>query len=152
MPKEAAPNTFVYEITPAWFDLDPARIVYTGRYTDFAMRAIDGWFLDRVGADFYRMNFEWGISTPFIHTECDFHAPLTTHDTLLLSVYPEKIGSRALTFRVEGTAQEEEIRCFVGRFVCVCVHASMGSRRKRAIRLDPRIEKAARSELSPSIE
>ena len=148
MSRHTEPRAFVHRIVPVWSDLDPARIVYTGRYTDYALRAIDAWMLDRTGADFYRMNFEWGIGTPFVHTECDIKSSLTPRDTLLVAVLIEKVGTSALTFRVEGSVQSDGRSCFVGRFVCVCVEAAAQSKDLRAIPLDPRIETAAQADLA----
>ena len=133
---------------PVWGDLDPARIVYTGRFTDYALRAIDTWFLDRVGADFYTMNLEWGIGTPFVHTECDLKSSLTPRDALLVDVRVARIGSTSLTFRVEGTIEADGRSCFEGRFVCVCVEAAQQSLAPRAIPLDRRIRDAAEADLA----
>ena len=151
-PIEAASDLqpFVYRLTPVWGDLDPARIVYTGRYTDYALRAIDGWMLDRAGADFYRMNFEWGIGTPFVHTELDLKSSLTPRDTLLVTVRIAKVGTTSLAFRVDGAASRgSSVRpCFEGRFVCVCVEAAAQSENLRAIPLDPRIRAAAEADMA----
>ena len=141
---------FIHEIRPVWGDLDPARIVYTGRFTDYAMRAIDAWMLDRTGADFYRMNFEWGIGTPFVHTECDLKSSLTPRDTLLIAVRVDKIGTSSLTFRVEGTIEADGRPCFTGRFVCVCVEAAEQSQNPRSMPLDRRIKVAAQADLALS--
>ena len=145
-PTEARP--FVYRIVPVWGDLDPARIVYTGRFTDYALRAIDAWMLARTGADFYTMNFEWGIGTPFVHTECDLRSSLTPRDALLVAVSIEKLGNSSLMFRIEGTIEADGRPCFTGRFVCVCVEAAAQSQNPRAIPLDPRIKTAAQADLA----
>lgn len=148
MSKPTEPRAFVHAIVPVWGDLDPARIVYTGRYTDYAMRAIDAWFLERVGADFYTMNFDWGIGTPFVHIECDLKSSLTPRDVLLVAIRVKKIGSTSLTFDVEGTVEADGRPCFEGRFVCVCVEAAQQSQAPRAIALDKRIRVAAEADLA----
>ena len=148
MSKPTEPVPYVYRVVPVWGDLDPARIVYTGRYTDYALRAIDGWMQARVGADFYTMNFEWGIGTPFVHTECDIKASLATHDVAMITVGIEKIGRTSLTFKVEGTIEASGARCMSGRFVCVCVEATAQSNAPRALPLDPRIRSAAEVDLA----
>ena len=68
---------FVHRLAPYWADADPAGIVYTGRFADFSLRAIDAWMQDRAGAGFYRVNVDWGIGTPFVRAECDMRARAT---------------------------------------------------------------------------
>ncbi len=82
MSKPTEALVFVYRVVPTWGDLDSARIVYTASYTDYAMRAIVAWFLERVGADFYAKNFDGGIGTPFVHNSCDIKSSLTPRDRL----------------------------------------------------------------------
>ena len=142
---------FTHRLTPTWGDADPARMVYTGRFPDFALRAIDAWMLDKVGVDFYRMNEDWGIGTPFVHLECDFRSPATPRDTLLIAVEIERVGATSLTFKVAGTIEADTRLCFEGRFVCVCVDGRQQSQAgARPMPLDPRIRAAAEKDLQAS--
>lgn len=119
--KAASAGPFVHRLVPTWGDSDPARMVYTGRFPDFALRAIDAWLLENAGVDFYRMNVDWGIGTPFVHLECDFRSPATPRDALLIAVEVEKVGTTSLGFRITATIEDDGRLCFEGRFVCVCV-------------------------------
>ena len=139
---------FVHRLTPTWGDADAARMIYTGRFPDFALRAIDAWMLEKVGADFYRMNVDWRVGTPFVHLECDFRSPATPRDTLLITVAVAKVGASSLAFKVAGTIEADGRLCFEGRFVCVCVDADAQSHAgARPMPLDPRIRDAAEKEL-----
>ena len=139
---------FVHRLVPTWGDADPARMIYTGRFPDFALRAIDAWMLENVGADFYGMNVDWGIGTPFVHLECDFRSPVTPRDRLLIAVEVEKVGTASLTFKVAGKIEADGRLCFDGRFVCVCVDAGAQSKAgARPMPLDPRIKAAAARDL-----
>ena len=149
--KRASLQPFVHRLTPTWGDADPARMIYTGRFPDFALRAIDAWMLEKVGASFYGMNMDWGIGTPFVHLECDFRSPATPRDTLLIAVAVEKVGESSLAFKVAATIEADGRLCFEGRFVCVCVDASAQSKAgARPMPLDPRIRAAAEREMQAS--
>jgi acyl-CoA thioesterase FadM len=140
-------GAFVHRIRPTWGETDTARIVYTARYPDYGLRAIDAWFLERVGADFYRMNTEWGIGTPFVRLECDFRAPLTPRDLVEIEVAVERVGERSLTFCVRGRITGSGLLAFEGRFVCVCVNVGDQPRQDaKSIPLDPRIRQAAEAD------
>lgn len=138
---------FVHTLVPTWGESDPALMVYKGRFPDYALRAIDAWMSANVGADFYRMNVDWGVGTPFVHLECDFRSPATPRDTLLLAVEVADIGRTSLTFRVTCRIAEDDRLCFEGRFVCVCVAGAKQWRKDaKASPLDPRIRKAAEAD------
>ena len=76
-----------------WGESDPARIVYTARFLDFAMDAIEAFFTDRLGASFYEFNMDHGLGTPFVHVELDFRSPLTPRDTLVPFLRRARPGS-----------------------------------------------------------
>lgn len=140
-------HPFIHRLTPTWGDADPARMIYTGRFPDFALRAIDAWLLEKVGADYYRMNVDWGIGTPFVHLECNFRSPATPRDTLLIAVEVEKVGASSVAFRVEATIESDGRLCFDGRFVCVCVDANAQYKAgARSMPLDARIRMAAQAD------
>lgn len=135
---------FVHRLVPTWGDSDPARMVYTGRFPDFALRAIDAWLMHNAGVNFYTMNVDWGIGTPFVHLECDFRSPATPRDALLIAVEVEKVGTTSLAFQVSATIEADGQLCFEGRFVCVCVDGKTQYKSgARPIPLDPRLKAAA---------
>jgi acyl-CoA thioesterase FadM len=139
-------EAFVHDIDPYWADADPAGIVYTGRFTDYALRAIDAWMEARAGAGFYRMNTEWGVGTPFVHTECDLRSPAKPGERLRVTVEIARVGATSLTFAVRGHGVRENQLRFEGRFVCVCVRASDQASEPRSIELDPRLRRAAEAD------
>lgn len=144
---QARARPFVHAIAPYRAEADPAGIVYTARFTDYALRAIDAWMIDRIGAGFYRMNTEWGIGTPFVHTECDLRAPARPGEALNISVFVERIGRTSLTFTVEGHGAERGLLHFEGRFVCVCARALQENAEVQPMALDARLRSAAEAEL-----
>lgn len=105
----------------SWGDTDSARIVYTARVSHFALEAIEGWFIDRLGVGFYDMDAPHGFGTPFVHMDIDFRSRMTPHDRLATRVLLEKVGRSSLHFMLESRAEGDGRICWSGRFVCACV-------------------------------
>lgn len=119
---ESARFPFVHRRRVRWGESDPARIVYTPRFLDYAMEAIESFFLDRLDAAFFEFNADHGIGTPFVHVELDFRSPLTPRDTLETEVRLARLGGSSLTFAVRGRVAERV--AYEGRLVCAFVAGS----------------------------
>ncbi|MGH6923709.1 MAG: acyl-CoA thioesterase [Propylenella sp.] len=119
--ESAAHPPYVHAIDVRWSDCDPARIAYTGRIPGFALDAIDAWWADAVGHDWYRMNLDRNIGTPFVHLDIDFRAPVTPRHPLLCEVALTRVGRRSCSFRVVG--RQDGRVCFEGAFVSAFVIA-----------------------------
>lgn len=111
---------FVFRRRIGWGDTDAARIVYTVRFFEFGMAAIEAWFREIWGMDWYAMHVERGEGSPFVHVEMDIAAPLVPGDLLDCTVRVEKLGKASLGFHVEGRRRDETL-CFTARFVSVVV-------------------------------
>lgn len=116
---------FVHEIHVRWADCDPARIAYTGRIPYFACDAIDAWWEAVVGQDWYHMNIDRNVGTPFVHMSLDFRSPVTPRHILRCTVKPVRLGSSSIRLRVEG--YQNGGLCFEGEFVEVFVVADKHS-------------------------
>lgn len=110
---------FVHLRRVRWGDSDPARIAYTARFGDFAMEAIEAFFLDRLGAGFYELNLDHGIGTPFVRLEFDFLSPLTPRDTLETEVRLVKLGGSSAHFALTGRVGARV--AFRARLISACV-------------------------------
>lgn len=111
---------FVWQRRIGFGDCDPARIAYTGRIPEFALEAIDAfWETLLDGDNWFRMNVDQGIGTPFVHMEFDFTAPITPRAALDCHVKPVSLGNSSVTFSVIGTQNGTE--CFSAEFVSVFV-------------------------------
>jgi len=130
----ARSGAYTHDIVVRWSDCDPARIAYTGRIPYFALDAIDAWWKAHVGADWFEMNIDQDVGTPFVHMSIDFRRPVTPRQLLNCSVRAIKLGESSIRFRVEGW-QDGEL-CFEGEFVEVFVEAA--AHRKRRIPADIR--------------
>mgnify|MGYP000294528357 CR=1 FL=1 len=106
---------------------DAAAIVYTPRFSDYCMEAVEVWFRDCIGIDWYRINTELGWGTPVVHMELDFKAPLKGGDRLGIVVRVAGIGRSTVTVALEGIRElsgESPLACeprrmqaFSARFV-----------------------------------
>ena len=83
---------YVQKRKPKWCETDGAQIVYTVRFVDYAMDAIEGWFRDVLKVDWFRMNTELDMGTPFVKIDMDIQSPLTPHHELEVRVLVERMG------------------------------------------------------------
>ncbi len=119
--------TFIHQITVRWSDCDPARIAYTGRIPYFALEAIDAWWEHTIGLDWYRLNVDEEIGTPFVHLSMDFRKTVTPRHKLFCFVKLIALGNSSVRFSVVGN-QDNQL-CFEGEFVEVFVDAAIHQKR-----------------------
>ena len=112
---------FAHAIRVAWGDCDPERIAYTARIPEWALAAIDAWWGEVIGLDWYALNIDRGFGTPFVHMTMDFSAPVTPRHPLLCEVRLTRLGESSIRHRVIGRQNGAE--CFSGDFVSAFVEA-----------------------------
>jgi len=117
----AGARPFVHRVKVRWADCDPAQIAYTGRLPALALEAIEAWWEHHTGFDWYRINRDRGIGTPFVHMAMDFRSPVTPRHLLDFEVTVTKFGSRSITYSVR--ASQDDVLCFTGEFVIAFVDA-----------------------------
>lgn len=109
---------FEHVVRVGWGDFDPARIAYTARIPAWALESIDAWWEHHLGGDgWFQMETDRNIGTPFVGLAMDFRAPVTPRHRLLCKVWPTRLGSKSITFRVEG--YQDGTLCFEGQFTSV---------------------------------
>lgn len=113
--------SFVHKIRVGWADCDPALIAFTGRIPCWALAAIDAWWEDAAGIDWYALNVDRGIGTPFVHMSLDFRSPITPRHPLLCEVSLTRLGNTSIHHRVGGS--QDGVLCFEGEFVSVFVES-----------------------------
>lgn len=119
---EIPDEAFVWERRVGFGDCDPARIAYTGRIPDFALEVIDRFWEDLLDGDnWFSMNVDQGIGTPFVHLDFDFSAPITARAPLRLKVAVASLGTSSIHFTVTG--DQNGTACFSARLICVTVRA-----------------------------
>jgi acyl-CoA thioesterase FadM len=111
-------SPFIHEIRVTWGDCDPAKIAYTGRLPAMALDAINAWWEAHLGGDgWFQMELDRNVGTPFVHLSLDFRSPVTPRHRLCCEVWPQALGDKSITFRVD--ARQDDVLCFEGTFVCV---------------------------------
>jgi 4-hydroxybenzoyl-CoA thioesterase len=123
LPSAAEPQGFVHRRLVTWGDTDPARMAYTGRFADFMLEAIEAWFRARLGTDWYRLNLDEKIGTPFVGLAMDFKSPVTPREALDIAVRVARVGGSSLSFAVEAHGADTGRLCFTGTATCVFVDA-----------------------------
>ncbi len=117
----AGAEPFEYTIRVGWADCDPETIAFTGRIPYFALEAIDAWWETHMGIDWYALNVDRNVGTPFVHMSLDFSSPVTPRHRLICTVELIKVGNRSIHYRVCG--YQDGTLCFKGKFVSVFVAA-----------------------------
>ena len=114
----STPAVFEHEIRVGWGDCDPARIAYTARLPWFALESIDAWWEHVSGGNgWFQMETDQNFGTPFVHMSMNFRSPVTPRHRLRCRVWPVRLGTTSIRFRVE--ASQDGVVCFDGEFVCV---------------------------------
>lgn len=91
---------FVHRRDIFWGDTDPAKIAYTGRFSDFLLEAIESFYRDRLGTDWYAITMDEDLGTPFVHMEFDFKSPVTPREPLAITVMVARSGRSSVDYRL----------------------------------------------------
>lgn len=123
---EDGPPPFIYKRIVHWGDTDPARIVFTARFLQYALDAIEVWYKETLGYNWYELNLDRGIGSPFRFTNLDFVSPLTPRHTLEIEVRVSHVGTTSMRFDLRGYGVSERDGrklCFTGDIMKVTVDA-----------------------------
>ncbi len=111
-----------------WSDCDPAGVVYTGRFSDYLLSAMNHVF-DTLAGD--RRYFEWlkelGVDTPCKGLELEFHGALWPDDLFQMHCSVAAIRPHSFDVRVEAS-QRDGRRIFTGRFSPICISRAVRQR------------------------
>lgn len=120
----ATPAPYIYRRIVHWGDTDPARIVFTARFLQYALDGIEMWFKDMFGYDWYELNLDLGIGTPFRFANLDFRAPVTPRHRMEIEIRVSRVGTTSIRFDLAGYGQkagEARELCFTGDVMMVLV-------------------------------
>ena len=112
----------VFVQTIGWGDCDPAQIAYTANIPAWGLLAIEEWYRRCIGFDWYGLNFELGIGTPFVSLNFDFKAPVKPGSGLHIAILVSKLGNSSISHRVDG--YQDDVLCFSGNTVAAFVNSS----------------------------
>jgi 4-hydroxybenzoyl-CoA thioesterase len=106
-----------------WGDCDPAGIIYTPRVFDFAMEAIEAWWREVVGVNWYDLNWIHQMGAPSVRMECDFLRPLKPDQVVGVEVRVERIGRTSLILNAIGFDEAGQ-HCFAAKQVACVISRS----------------------------
>jgi acyl-CoA thioesterase FadM len=107
-----------------WGDTDPAKIAYTGKFSDFLLEAIESFYRARLGTDWYRITLDEDLGTPFVSMAFEFKSPVTPREPLAITVLVEKFGRSSVSYAVRAHGAETGELRFTGTATNVWVKAS----------------------------
>ena len=115
--------TLNHTITVAWGDCDPAQIAYTSNIPGWGLLAIEAWYKSCLGKNWFELNLDCGVGTPFVSLNFEFKSPVTPRHPLLIKVFVHHLGQSSLSHRVDGYQNEK--LCFSGKTTAAFVDASI---------------------------
>lgn len=107
-------DLFVYERQIQFGDTDAVGIVYTVRFFDYCMEAIDAWQRKYLKVDWFDMVDKRKIGTPIVNIDMNLTGPMTrgkAHIALLI----KRVGRSSVHFQLHGR-DENDKACFVSNF------------------------------------
>ena len=131
MAKPCLPDTFfVAHRRVKWGECDPAGVVYTPRFSDYVVEAVNDFFEQMLGAPLQKALVDLDLGIPAKALQLVFRKSLWPEDRFVLSVSVADIRSRSfdLIVRAVDTGGEE---LFTAVFSGICIYH--GRRESRSI-------------------
>lgn len=113
------PAPFIYRRAVTWGDTDPGYIVFTGRYLEYTVDAVEAWVTETFGRNWFAMKLDQELGTPFRFANLDFVDQISPRDSLEIEVSMVKAGTTSLRFDIKGFALSKKR----GRRLCFTVDA-----------------------------
>lgn len=116
------PAPYTHKRSIRFGETDAATIVYTARFFEYALDAIDAWYVDVLTVSLYDLNIHHKITCPFVHASIDFKSALRPGNELTITVLIQSRSRSSLTFQLMGTCEDGTLS-FTGKFTLVFVDA-----------------------------
>lgn len=127
-----------------WADCDPAGVVYTGRFSEYLLTAVN-YFFDEIGHGHYaRWVQDLQVDTPCKGMEMQFHGALWPEDAFDMCCTVSTVRQHSYDIRVEAT-QPGGRRVFTGRFSPICISRQVRQR----VAIPPQMLQALQRFLAP---
>jgi 4-hydroxybenzoyl-CoA thioesterase len=112
---------FTFRRRVAWGDSDSARMVYTGRFLDFAMDAADAWWQAVTGYDWHALHVKLDHGGPAVHVDLDFSRAVYPGDELDCVIRLGRLGRSTVAVAIQGEVAGAP--CFTGNLVSAFIDA-----------------------------
>lgn len=118
---------FIVEKQVRWADCDPAGVVYTGRFSDYLLSAVNYFFEDLAQGNYFAWLQTLQVDTPCKGMELEFQGALWPQDWFRMHCHVAAIREHSWDIRVQAS-QEDGRRIFSGRFSPICISREVRSR------------------------
>jgi len=98
-------NLFIYERQIQFGDTDAVGIVYTVRFFDYCMEAIDAWQREYLKIDWFDMVDKKRIGTPMVNINMTMTGPLA-RGKAILTLLITKVGKSSVIFQILGRDED----------------------------------------------
>lgn len=106
---EAIPSSFwSCKVTIRHGHCDPAGIVYTPKFFDLFNQAIEGWFIESLGIDYYHVIGERRTGLGYVTASAEFFAPCVMGDELEIFVRVARVGTKSYTLMLHAMRDGRE--------------------------------------------
>jgi acyl-CoA thioesterase FadM len=111
---------FVVRRRVRWSDCDPAGVVYTGKFTDYVLHAVNLFYGELSQGHAPEWRQELGVDTPCKGMAFEFHRALWPEEEFELLLDVPQIREHGYDIRIEAT-QPGGVRIFSARFSPICI-------------------------------
>lgn len=111
---------FTQRRTVKWGECDPAGIVYTPRFLDWTVEAVEAAFRAIAGITWPEVQARFGLGAPMRQASLDFASPLRAYDDADLAVTVDSLGTSSIGYRVT-TRRPDGTLCFTGLLTSVMI-------------------------------
>ena len=111
---------FVVRRRVRWADCDPAGVVFTGKFSEYLLGAVNLFFGDLAGGPYMKWTASLGVDTPCKGLELTFHGALWPEDEFDMRCAVSQIRRHSYDIGVEA-ARGDGRRVFSGRFSPICI-------------------------------
>lgn len=87
---------------------DPAGIVYTPKFFDLFNQAIESWFIEVLGIDYYHVIGERRTGLGYVTASADFFEPCIMGDELEIFVRVARVGTKSYTLMLHAMREGRE--------------------------------------------
>lgn len=111
---------FVVRKRVRWADCDPAGVVYTGKFTEYLLIAVNYLFNELGQGNYAQWLKTLQVNTPCKGMDLEFHGALWPEDEFDMHCGISQVRQHSFDIRVEAV-QEGGRRVFTGRFSPICI-------------------------------
>ena len=97
-------------------DCEPSGIIYTPRVFNYAIEAVEEWYMEVLGISWMDLVCKREEGAPFVSASCEFLSPMVPGQTITAVVWVTHLGGASVEFAVVGY-DAKGIPCFDARLV-----------------------------------